>query len=285
MITFELTLESRDDNPGAVEILKKVLLSFGVSIERIIESVVLDRRFLSLYFDKLAHAQDFRKKICLLKLKNIRLKVRKWQSKDWKNKWKQDFKPFQLTKSLKVVPVWLKKDYQRQLEKVVIIDNTMAFGTGQHPTTRFVSEFIEENCQSIETLLDVGTGTGILAIVAEKNGIKKIQAIDMDKYCVQRAASNFEHNKCGAITLRRVGLEFFKKVKAFDCVAANLSTLDLIKYKDKLISLVKPEKYLAISGVSINNYDMLKKEFRKLPLRCLEIRKSEGWMAFLYQRR
>ena len=284
-LSYELTLTCRPPSSVTSEVLKGFLLSLGVPERNIVESEVLSMKHLSVYFPRLDQARMFRGKLKQGRLTNVSLRIKSWQEKDWKNKWKQEFVPFLLTKKVTVVPAWKRRDKRFKNKNTLIIDNSFAFGTGQHPTTRFLCEMIEEMAGSFTSFLDVGTGTGILAMLAAKNGAGDIRAIDLDRFCIQRAKENFKLNHCGWIHLDRKSLETFRPSQKYDFVAANLATFDLIENRYKLLRFVKPKKYLAVSGISVNNYDLLRKQYKSLPLRCIKIRKKEGWVALLFKKR
>jgi ribosomal protein L11 methyltransferase len=132
--------------------------------------------------------------------------------------------------------------------------------------------------------LDVGTGTGILAIVASKCNGNDINAIDMCPEAVKVAKSNFISNGCASINIKVLDARRIKSKKKYDYVSANIITHDLIAMAEKLISLVKPGQYLAVSGISLSSYDLFRKAYARYPLRCVKIEKGEEWVAVLYKK-
>ena len=133
-------------------------------------------------------------------------------------------------------------------------------------------------------MLDVGTGTGILAMVAYKLGLREVVMLDHDLQCVRVANANLQINGCRHLKAIEADFKGYESKMRFDFVAANLLTEDLISFRRKLVSMVNPGKYLAISGISLTNYRRLKNEFRQLPLRCLKMIKGKSWVAILLQR-
>src|SRR6185503_4769445 len=111
-------------------------------------------------------AEKFQKKIASYRWKNVSCRLKSIQSQDWQEKWKEDFKPFRLTDRIDVSPVWHRKRYKPKGREVVYIDTVLAFGTGLHETTRFMSQFIELCRGQFESFFDIGTGSGILSIIA-----------------------------------------------------------------------------------------------------------------------
>ncbi|MBP3636793.1 MAG: 50S ribosomal protein L11 methyltransferase [Clostridia bacterium] len=115
------------------------------------------------------------------------------KDEDWSEVWKQFYKPFRAGKSLVVKPTWEPYDKQEG-DRIIEIDPGMAFGSGTHETTGMCLELLEEVVQGGEHVIDVGTGSGILAIGAAMLGAKDVLAIDIDPMAVKVARENVEHN-------------------------------------------------------------------------------------------
>jgi len=281
--TYELTIKLKTVDQGHVEILKTLLSTIGIKPHEIVEVNHSPQMCLSVYSLTLKKARAIKKKILLLRLKNISIALKSLLKKDWQARWKKEFKPFMLTDKVRVIPAWLKGKYPKG-ENQIYIDTTLAFGTGLHATTRFMSGFIAQCRTKFKTFLDIGTGTGILAMVAHHCDAQEISAVDISPDAVKTARRNFELNGCTGVRLRAMDFARFLKKEKYDFVAANLITHDLIKLKKKLVACVKLKQYLAVSGISLSNFELFRQTFKSLPLRCLRIEKSEGWVAVLYKR-
>ncbi len=123
-----------------------------------------------------------------LGLSGVKVRHRRLAPKDWLTLWKSQWKPAALTKKLDVVPVWYQDKYKpRQGCDHILMDTLLSFGTGLHETTRFMAQFIEDKQGKFRSFLDIGTGTGILALVALKNGAEEVLAIDIGSLSVQAA--------------------------------------------------------------------------------------------------
>jgi ribosomal protein L11 methyltransferase len=121
------------------------------------------------------------------------LQVTEVREEDWANAWKKHYKPLRIGQRIVLKPSW--EDYAPEPNDVVIeLDPGMAFGTGLHPTTRLCVAALEENVQPGDALLDLGTGSGVLAIVAAKLGASEIVATDIDPIAVRTAIENCEIN-------------------------------------------------------------------------------------------
>ncbi len=281
---FELSLSTPLDFVGTCEILKSILIAQGVSARDIVEYKQDSRIGVLVFLDSLGKAQKLKDRFKGLGLKRINIKLTPLKRIEWQDKWKRDFLPFSLTPKIDVVPIWHKKEYKpTRNRQLIFIDTATAFGTGLHDTTRFMAQFIENQTGFFNRFLDIGTGTGILALVAVKSQAKEVWAIDIDKECIPVARSNMTLNECAFDYLKTMDLRDFPSQKKFDYVAANLISLDLIKMRKKIVSLVERKKFLAISGISVENLPLVIQHFKTLPLRCLKIKKSKNWAALLYQ--
>jgi len=121
------------------------------------------------------------------------LQVKQLEEEDWANAWKQYYSIQRIGERSVIVPSWL--EYEAQPDDIVLaLDPGMAFGTGQHPTTQLCMRLIERYAKPGQRTLDLGTGSGILAIAAAKLGAGPILALDNDPIAVEAAAVNVKHN-------------------------------------------------------------------------------------------
>jgi len=281
---FEISLISDSSNIGNGEILKEVLVGIGIERKRIVECEQWPSTQLSIYVSKKSDANDLKKKISQLHLKKVSVTIKHLMKRDWQTKWKNGLKPFIISKTFGIVPVRMKKNFHFQKRTPIYIDTDLAFGTGLHATTRFMVQLIERCQGRFRNFLDIGTGTGILAVIAAKCDAEDITAIDISPEAVKVARSNFIKNQCARVNIRVADASKIMGKRQYDFVCANIITFDLIQMAEKLISLVKPGKYLAVSGISINSYDVFRQAYAQYPLRCLKIEKGEGWVAILYKK-
>ncbi|HQP10277.1 MAG TPA: 50S ribosomal protein L11 methyltransferase, partial [Candidatus Omnitrophota bacterium] len=238
----------------------------------------------SVYFRSLKKAQVLKKKMRALRLRGIPTRLKILHKNDWQTKWQEDFKPFCLTRRFSVIPVRFKGKRRFPGRISLFLDTELAFGSGLHATTRFMAGFAERCAGRYRSFLDIGTGTGILAMIAFKCGAQDVAAIDLCRDAVGVAKKNFIRNKCSSIDIRVADANKYRTSKKYDFVAANLITQDLLGLGKKIVQLVRPGKFLAVSGISYNSYDRFRQDFAKYPLRCLKIEKSEGWAALLYKK-
>lgn len=165
--------------------------------------------------------------------------------KDWNEEWKKGFTPINVGHDLTIVPSWLKDDSGRTS---IIVDPGMAFGTGHHETTKRCLMIIERLSQRAQmSLLDVGTGTGILAIGAAKLGMGPVTGVDIDPLAIELALRNAEMNELPDITLCEAGIESI--AGPFDIIIANLISQLLIKIAPEIVRCLNPGGTAILSGM------------------------------------
>jgi len=203
---------------------------------------------------------------------------------DWANKWKEFFKPERITDRIVVKPTW--EPFEAGEGDIVIeIDPGMAFGTGTHPTTRgclrLIEEVVSKTKGGIETMLDVGTGSGILAIAATMLGVQRTIAIDVDRSAIRVAEENVALNKVGPqVSVSRIKVDGMRAM--FDLVVANIIAEELVRLSRDLNDRVLPGGSLILSGIIVEKADMVKGAFKEL---SLEKELTEGeWVSLLYKK-
>ena len=262
-----------------------VLNCAGIGVEECTVSEIKGKRILKLYSEDSVKIDRLYKLFRKLKLTDIKVSRSFLKPDDWLTRWKIHWKPARLTKMLDVVPVWCKDKYRvRKGRDYILMDTLLSFGTGLHETTQIVSQFIEDHSGKINSLMDIGTGTGILAMVALKHGAKKVLALDIGELSVQAAKDNMRVNKLNAV-IKKADIKIFRHKDQFDFVAANLITHDLIEHGQKISGFVKEGGYLAVSGISLDNLPKLRKSFTRLPLKFLAIQQGKQWAGLLYQKK
>lgn len=120
---------------------------------------------------------------------------------DWDQYWKDDYQPIRLSQRVVVSPTWI--DYVSEVGEVVVnIDPKMAFGTGSHETTQLCAQLLDDYVTNQDDVIDIGTGTGILAIIAKKLGAHTVMATDLDQVAVDTAQENIEINQVELAVLK-----------------------------------------------------------------------------------
>jgi ribosomal protein L11 methyltransferase len=205
---------------------------------------------------------------------------------DWNALWKSFFQPIKVTKRIVVKPSWKTYWQQEGNEIVIELDPGMAFGTGTHQSTRLCLQAIEEiadklanKCQC--SLLDVGTGSGILAIAAVLLGITKVVGIDIDYQAVEYAKKNAEMNNVSD-KLIFTAVPLHKTDGAFSMIVANILPQTLIDLKADLLSHLAPSGYLILSGILNEKAREVINVFTK-DLSFVKESKEDEWSCLIFK--
>lgn len=167
---------------------------------------------------------------------------------DWSENWKKYFKAFEIGKKLAVCPSWETYD-NRENRKVISLDPGAAFGTGSHATTSLCLEVLERNVTPQKTVLDIGTGSGILAIAACLLGAKSAVGVDIDEQSVKTAVSNATINNVDSKVRFEVG-DLAEKVSGkYDIVCANIVADVVIRLFDSVKNYINEGGMLIVSGI------------------------------------
>ncbi|MBN1793343.1 MAG: 50S ribosomal protein L11 methyltransferase [Candidatus Omnitrophica bacterium] len=269
----------------AIHILaaRHILHKLGIGEKDIAEATTPSGTVLLFYIRSRCRADFFVKRLRRTRLKSAAISATFLRKDDWQLKWKDYFKPFRFTKALTVVPLRMKDSYKGRGD-VIYIDTGPVFGAGTHPTSQMIAAFIEKKKGLFKSFLDVGTGAGILSIVASRCGAQDIRAIDIDRRAIRTARRNCAINRCSLSHLGVLDFRRWRSKRQFDFVAANLLTDDLLTLDKKLASRVKKGGYLAVSGISLGNLPKFRRGFDIRSLRCLAVIKKKGWAALLYKK-
>lgn len=265
---------------------RAVLLAAGVAREKLAQGDAAGGiHCLKVFSEDAIQNQKLNKLFRKLDLPGVKTASSVLRPRDWLTRWKVNWKPARLTKQLDVVPLWCKDRYHpKKGREYILMDTLLSFGTGLHETTRFVSQFIEDKRGQFASFMDIGTGTGILGMVALKHGARQVLAIDIGDLSVQAARHNFKTNRLKAV-VRKADIKTFRQARRYDLVAANLVTQDLIDNRARILRFVKPGGYLAVSGISLDNLVRFRRVFNGAPLECLQIKKGRQWAGLLYAKK
>lgn len=204
------------------------------------------------------------------------------ENKNWNEEWEKSREVIVVSDTLVIKPSF--KEFSAKPNQIVItIDPKMSFGTGEHQSTKLSLLFLEKYVKKGMKILDVGTGTAILAIAPAKLGASKIIAIDNDEWCYENSMENCEVNSVqGEVDIRLCEIKEVAE-KDFNLVVANIQ-------RDVLISISKDIRYrtskkgiLILSGLLIADKDEIQREYEKLNFSLLEFKSSDEWISLVFQ--
>jgi ribosomal protein L11 methyltransferase len=197
---------------------------------------------------------------------------------DWNESWKKGFVPLDVGKRFTILPPWEKKHGNRIN---LIIDPGMAFGTGHHETTRSCLVLMEKYDGTVakDSFLDLGTGTGLLAIAASKLGYKQVLAVDTDPLATEATRMNAGLNKVGNIEVREGSIN--EVSGRFDCIAANIISGVLILLAPDLASHLNPSGIAILSGILAEQADEVVREMEKAGLTLREKFPDGKWVSLV----
>lgn len=207
---------------------------------------------------------------------------------NWGEEWKKYFKPLRVSKNIVIKPTW--ERYTPAGRDIVIeIDPGMAFGTGQHPSTRMCLEAIEEvilKDRAIKNwrVLDVGTGTGILGIACAKLGADKVICVDIDKKAADIARENVAVNHVEDRT-QIINRDVSTIHEKFDLIVANLTVRILLRLRAHLMSLIETAGYLVISGIIDQNRNDIESHFITDIFALHHMIAEKEWVCYVLQKK
>ena len=207
--------------------------------------------------------------------------VREVHEEDWANAWREHFVAHRVGRNLVIRPSW--REFEAAVEDLVItLDPGMAFGTGLHPTTRLALAAVENHVRLGDRVLDVGTGSGILALAAAKLGAASILACDIDEVAVDAAQSNVEANGMASIIAVQQGsVDLSISAGVFDVVIANIIANVIIELAPMLSAAVRTGGTLVASGILDIRIDQVRSALEPFGLIIDEILEESDWRAIV----
>jgi ribosomal protein L11 methyltransferase len=241
--------------------------------------------------------------------------TRRWRDPGWAIRWQKFFRPVRIGRRLVIRPPW-EASPARRGERVVVLDPGMAFGTGQHPTTRLCLELLDQafeqfrvhssgfrddrsrssgrdvNAMNYElrtmnrrpAVLDLGTGSGVLAIAASRFGAGEVLALDTDSVACRAAEENIRRNGVdGRIVVAHGSLERAGR-RTFDLILANLTATALLGLASRLVRSLGPGGRLIVSGVLADQEAHLAAELVRRGVIRERVRRRRGWVGLMFRR-
>jgi ribosomal protein L11 methyltransferase len=216
-----------------------------------------------------------------LKLGPGQISLKRIGNEDWAESWKLHFRPVAIGSALLLKPSWSRRRPLKG-QAVVVLDPGLSFGTGRHPTTAFCLRQLVARRRSGESqsCLDIGTGSGILAIAAAKLGYVPVDALDYDPESIRVARANARRNGvAGKIRFRRQDLTKLPRqgARQYSMVCANLMSSLLIAERERILARLRADGVLVIAGVLEGEFAQVQGSFEAAGLRLMAGRTENEW--------
>lgn len=205
------------------------------------------------------------------------------ENKNWNEEWEKSREVIEVSDRIVIKPSF--KEYLAKPNQIIItIDPKMSFGTGEHQSTKLSLLFLEKYVTSGMKILDVGTGTGILAIASVKLGASKVIAIDNDEWSYENSIENCKVNNVEEkVDIRLCEIKDVGE-KDFDLITANIQKDILISIKLEIHKHIKENGVVILAGLLISDKDEIQKEYEKLDFKIIEASRYDEWLALVIQK-
>jgi ribosomal protein L11 methyltransferase len=196
---------------------------------------------------------------------------------NWNAQWEADFEPVVVDHRL-VILAPFHDQYAFSNELKILIQPQMSFGTGHHQTTFLMSQYLLDLSNMPQRILDMGTGTGVLAILAEKRGATEILAVDIEPWSVENTAENAARNNCKHIKAIEGDIDAIVGVK-FEVILANINKNVLKAHLPHYAQLLEEKGLLYLSGFFASDVEELTACAAAVGLTVVEVREKETWAS------
>lgn len=271
-IAYNFLVKPRDP---ATEILVAELSDVGF------ESFVETEKGVVAYLPKKNHDETILQDIFILKNTefSITYSIEEIEEENWNSAWEKNFEPIQVNEQVSVrAPFHNATD----LPYEIVIEPKMSFGTGHHETTHMMIQHLLKLKLDDKRVLDMGCGTGILAIFAEKKGAAFIDAIDIDTWCYQNSLENIRRNNCKKINVFKGDTSLLIN-KKFDIIIANINRNVLLNDLKSYVNCLNENGVILLSGFYQEDIPIIDNVASKFGLKIESIIEKNNWVAIRYQ--
>ncbi|SRX54042.1 50S ribosomal protein L11 methyltransferase [Aequorivita sp. CIP111184] len=194
---------------------------------------------------------------------------------NWNSEWEKNFDPIEVDGKCTVrAPFHPAKNFEYE----IVIEPKMSFGTGHHETTFMMLQFILENNFENKTVLDMGCGTAVLAILAEMRGASKLDAIDIDEWCFENSIENIERNNCENISVF-LGDASLLSLRRYDIIIANINRNILLNDMQVYRESLNDNGQLYLSGFYKEDLPIITESCNNLGFNFVENKEKNNWVA------
>lgn len=232
---------------------------------------------ISAYVDSKISSEIDLKDIQILNTEEFKIsfEITSVEKQNWNIKWESNFEPIYVDNICCVrAPFHPKSDYKYDL----VIEPKMSFGTGHHETTSMMISFILANEFTNSYVCDIGSGTGVLAILAEQRGANKIDAIDIDNWCYLNSLENIERNNSKNINVYEGEVEKLKNLR-YDSIFANINLNVLLNDISTYANMLNKNGVLYLSGFYKKDINKIEQEAKNSSLKLIETKQKNDWVS------
>ncbi|PWK18323.1 50S ribosomal protein L11 methyltransferase [Xanthomarina spongicola] len=197
---------------------------------------------------------------------------------NWNQEWEKNFNPIVVENLCSVRAPFHEKPTTKY---DIVIEPKMSFGTGHHETTHMMIQYILKNDFEGKSVLDMGCGTGVLAILAEMKGANPVDAIDYDNWCYLNSLENVARNNCKHITVLEGDANLLVDRK-YDVIIANINRNILLNDMEQYTKCLNPNGVLFLSGFYVDDIPIIEAECNKFQLNLVESIEKNQWVALKF---
>jgi len=260
----------------AIEILIAELGSVGF------ESFTENKNGVTAYIQKKDWRGDILNDVQLLQSEEVEISydIEEIEQVNWNSEWEKNFEAIQVDD---LVSVRAPFHDNPNLKYDIVIEPKMSFGTGHHETTHLMIQHLIDLDLEKKTVLDMGCGTGILAIFAEMKGAQRLDAIDIDDWCYKNSLENVERNHCKNISVYKGDASLLEN-KRYDVIIANINRNILVQDIPVYAKNLNKNGILLLSGFYVKDIPIINKVATKNKLQLEKQLERNGWVALKYRR-
>jgi len=235
---------------------------------------------LSAYIQNDDWADEMLEQVQILSSEEVEFKVEREniEQVNWNEEWEKNFEPIEVQGKVSVRAPFHGGE---KLEYNIVIEPKMSFGTGHHETTHLMIEHLLEIDLQDKKVLDMGCGTGILAIFSEMRGASDVEAIDIDPWCYENSVENAARNSCRKIKVFEGDAGLLKE-QQFDVIIANINRNILLDDMSSYVKCLNPGGLLLLSGFYREDMEQIDRKAQELGLKLLGEKERNRWVGLKY---
>lgn len=215
---------------------------------------------------------------------NFKTTIREACDEEWKDNWKQFAHVVYVDDELVIQPAWVEYN-KKENENVIVLDSGAAFGTGTHETTHMCAVLLRKYMTENKKVLDIGTGSGILAIISALSGAKSVVATDIDSVACETAKINIARNNCENMIDVRHGnlLECVKEDEKFDLISANIIVDVLLVLFSDVKKVMKKDGILIMSGILEERVNEILNKAKEEGFELFDKKQENDWCGLCFK--